>query len=370
MNITPRLDNDIPKGYTYILVSRRNDLDSRIASLKGKRDKDSKKELSDVQNEVARTNNMIAELDSGRIINLYFNSEKVKDISTDHARFTFDDYIVYKINPIAMTKTWQNYGKYVTYDLNSFKVLERIDDMHYLIQMLNEDNILKDFVLTHFLEYCYGNNGFSEFRLSFLNKIKTECGQEYLPNLYDFFNRFSNYDGSNYKSNEHRIKCIREAYQEGLVNLHHPWSYTECTIEFLLHEKAYDILDDFIDSFNENTIELMSNLIYTDPRQRTLNRIIKLCNEQSDNESVVRLMKFMNIKQSGIVLNIYKYDEDDRKDYVSKSEKFDNIEQVKRWLIKTYDNINMDKVLKGEINGIEFHDEDENWIKVELIVEE
>jgi len=369
MNITPRLDIKIPNGYTYIIVSRRNDLDKRIINLKGKRDKDSKKELLELQNEVKRTNEMIVKLDSGKVVNLYFNTEKVKDISKYSNRFTFDDNIVYKIEPIAMTKTWQNHGNIETYDLNSFKISERFDNMHNLLQSLNNDNILADFVLTLFLEYCYGNEGFSEFRLTFLRKIKSEYGQEYLPSLYDFFHRFSDYSGDNYKKETYRIEHIREAYQEGLINLHHPWKYTEHTIEFLLYEKAYDILEDFINSFDEHTIGLMSNLICTEPNQRALGRIIKCCNEQSDNETVIKLMKLMNIKSSQIVVDVVKYDEEERDYYTDNKVKFDKIEEVKRWLIKTYDTIDMGKVMSGDINGISFRDEVDCCYEVRMSVE-
>lgn len=367
MNPSPRLDNDIPKGYTYIKVSRRNDLDAKILELKGKRDKESKEILNRLQDELKKVNNLIFLLNTRKDINLYFNTEIIQDISLYESSFSFDDHIIYKIEPIAMKKTWASNGKYPTYDLNSFRTVERFDSMANLIGSLNEDGILKEFTLTHFLAYFYLNKGYSDIRLKFLRMVKAHYGQEYLPSLYDFFDRYSDYNGENYKKDTYRMEYIREAYKEGLVNLHHPWKYTEVTIKFLLIEKAYDILDDFIASFDDRTKELMQTLNETNSSPRTMASIIRLCNEQSDNPSVVSLMEFMKIKKSGIILNIWKCREYDV-DYIEHAEKFDDIEKVKRYLLKNYDNIPMDKVMSGNINGLEFH-EDEEWHKIELIVE-
>jgi hypothetical protein len=369
MNISPTLDKTIPKGHTYLILNKCNHLTKEYEGLKGNRDAESKKRRVQIDETLLVVNERFKKFDSGDDINLYFDVEKVSDISKYPRTFDFNESTVYKISPIAMKKTWQTSSSYETYDLNAFSVTNKFTDIESLMKSLHKDGILKEFVATYFLAYCFANKGYAEIRIDFLKLVQSEYGQEYLPSLYDFFDRFSDYSGANYKVDHNRMKCIAEAYKEGLINLHHPWMYTEHTIEFLLYEKEYGLLEDFINSFNERTSGLMSNLIYTDPNQRALGRIIALCNAQSDNEVVARLMKFMNINKSGLTVNVYSYDEDDRYELISKSEKFDSIEKVKRWLIKNYDDINMEKVMSGDIDGLEFRDGYDCWHKVELKLE-
>lgn len=376
MNIKPRLDTNIPKGYAYIQVTKpeyyqdsveRYKLDLKTKKLSKQEKSDLKENIDKYTGYMDNAKETMNLLDSHSVINLYFNKEIIHDISRDdYSNFDFMNKVFYKIKPIAMTKTWQTNNKYGTYDLNSFIAIDRFDSIEELTKSLYDDGILKDFVLTYFLKHAYNNEGYDVIRHSYLKYIKDNYS-DYMFSLYDVYDRFSNYNGE-YSGNNHRTELVKQAYNLGLVNLYDRYRYTDNVIRMLLIEREFDLLKDFLDGLDNNELKFLAVIIENYSNQESTKLTIKLALENSSNETVKKLIKIMNIKSSGIILKVMSYDEWEREYFECTEDRktFDDIDELKRHIITEYKEISLDKVMNNKFDEL-YLDENNTKLVIEII---
>lgn len=372
MYIKPKLDKNIPKQYLYLKLDSPSKLDERIAKYKGSRKKDDiesrkgheehKAGLTEIENAISVSQSTGAE------INLYNNKLVVKSFTKSSSNVDFSCEYVVKIIPTCCFKSWESRMHNESYDLYAFKVDKVIKDMDTLLDNLKNDNLLDDYVFRTLNNLMYGNNECD--REQFLSHIK-EKYPDATPCIYSFYNEETDYDGTGLKEDVFRSKIVDELYKKGLINLHHKWgTYCEGTIEYLLKNRLFDILDDFIDQADSDMLIRIKEI----PNEKFYGRgerIRKMVLTHMDNPNVVRLADICNIKQSGYNVVLKQYYTSYRDDSIVCTEHFDSIEDVKKWIIRNYE-CDVNRVARGDIDGMCIYDIDDvkkmYGFNVELII--
>ena len=355
MNIEPRLDKNIPREFLYLKFSKLGKYDKELNDLKEKRDKESKKRREELLNCKNTLMEFYKKCDSEHEINLYSNVETIYSFVETMDRIDFNKDCIIKIDPVCMFKKWHSGGN-TSYDLYSFKCDKIFYNQDKLMKELEKDNLIKEYILNTFLNWCYANEEFIEPRNNFMDYIINNY-KKYRPSFADIVRKFKKSEISScatYRADEHKIKYYMDAYSKGFVNIKDDFSIEE-TMIFILKHKQFDLIEEFFYKSKEHEILNLKNNIEKYKSHDTYKEIIKLLLLYYDDKKVSKLCDMLDIKPSGFILEKIDFWYLDRDGFLVESNHFNNITDVKKYIIKNYE-CDFDTVVSGNIDGMTVDD--------------
>jgi len=334
-------NDKVDEKFLYLEIAKFND--DYLKSDNGK--KLSKDELKTRKTNVEAQVMTLRQLETG-----HFNSynrpialESIFDFSFPSAINNMDKYVIYRIQPTALIQSSGGYYSNLKYDVYEFNVVAKLTTKEQVIKQVHDDGLLKEFSANYFDQYNYGNEGFKENLIDYFKYIKenypdfTFTISDLLLNTKEYGNPARRFCSNMYNNTRETIKHLLD--NEFIAYYYGDW-YPERILNILLDCELYEIA--------LNYVMLVKDIDYKLKVQKSkeINLSLKKC---STNEFVKQIILFLEIHLTGVTLKIKKYDE--WHDDTFETKQFENIGQVKQYLIKTYD-VSFEQAQKTDISDI------------------
>jgi len=338
---------DIPPEYCYLALKQYSENDF----IKPQQDKNkptkklTSQELKDKKESILRQQNTIKQLDTG-----YCNLHNCKyDLDTILNSFFIShldnsNCLIYKIQPLASYKNRTGYSYNDKYETSEFNVLTKFNSKEEVINQIYKDGLLRKFASVLFDSLSYINEGYDLKLYKYFEYFKNTFS-DYDISLSDIVlsnkNKFDRKDiyeiiktNIRYLLENDLIKCFREDdyYKEELITL---------LIECGLSEIALQC----VKLLEEYNIKSLLN-------DKEFDRVLR---KWSTDKHVKMIIDILGIKLSGITLTV----KDINESSTVETKLFDNIGEVKTYLIKNY-NISFDEIVNKDICDIESYNENED----------
>lgn len=333
LNLEPQNIKDLNNKYKYITISQYN----RSKPEKGK--KYSTKENEEYKEKVNKINKCNEAFESG-IVDLHNNyielNDFIKEFTPDFTKDT-----VYRIEPIESKEVYERYySSNTVVQTNKFKIINKITSLEDLVEQLYKDNLLDKFVTKYFERTSFNNT--KELNLNFFNMINQKF-KDYKPCL-------SHMVLTNSK-NDIMLELLNYYLENNLITLRHEWDNSDTEVfKSLLSckwfELAYKYLKEMCSDRNHLDIELKQI-----KNSKDINVLIRT---NSDNNFVKKIIEVLGIEDSFITLKVLQYDDDYEEYKPIETKTFQDMNEVKEYLIKQYD-VPFSKI-NNDINDIYLND--------------
>jgi len=341
---------DIPSKNCYITLCPYPD--NYLKPEKGK--KMTKEDVNTKKKCIANHNETIKQLDTGTF-NMYNNSIDADDVLNSTYVGLIKDFgnnTVYKIKPILSREDRSGYDSRTRYKISEFNVVKKITNRKELLAQLAEDYLLDDFSAEVFNNYCcYGNEGYSDLLHDYFVEIKSDYPDVKIG-LKDIVLTDDYHHDTSERFRVDRIydltkQNLRILLDENLISYITKYEYYFAqVITALVNCGLSDIAVVYLNEIPKDKYENIS-------KDKSLCTAIKL---HSTDEFVKDIMTTLAIELNEVILTI----EESRSygnDKVTEV-KFNNINEVKSYLIKTYD-VPFEKVNTNNISEIGFRNSDD-----------
>ena len=335
--------------YCYLVIAKYTD--KNFQPEKGNK-KLTAQELKDKKDKLQAQSETIKQLDTG-YCNLH--NRKIDLSSIFDSFFTgylrdYENYIIYKIQPLASHERSRSYDSRKTYEVSEFNVTKKFKDTNEIISQIHKDKLLPEFSAIMFDSLSYANEGhqiklFDYFQ--HINNVFTDLEislSDIVLNLHDYRNDIrskfikSNMrpivkDNIKYLLDNELIKYFKEGdyYHEKLII-----ALVDCGL-FDVVLSCIKLLDDY------HIQQLL--------KEKDLDIVLR---KWSTDMVVKEIVSVLGIKLSGLTLTV-KEQRDYGDDYIVEVKNFDNIGEVKTYLIKIYD-VSFDTVMSKDIDGLQVED--------------
>jgi hypothetical protein len=339
---------EIPKEYCYLVISKyRSD---HFKPEVGK--KHTRAELKQIKEYKLQQQETIEQLDTG-YCNLYNNNITLSTILDSYFTSYLEDSnaIIYRINPISSYKRRDAYQSKDRHETSEFKIIAKFENKEELINQIYKDGLLNEFSAVYFDNYCYANEGYNLKIYDYFQYIK-ENFKDTNISLQDImlnndcyhavrgkFNRKDTYDNAR--------ENIRYLIDNDLIKYFKENDYYKSEVIIGLIECGLsDIALKYIELLEEyDTQSLLKN--------KKFDIVLK---KWSTNDHIKEMIKKLDIKLSGLVLNV----KDESRDNIIETKNFNNIGEIKTYLIKKYD-IPFEKIANKDICDISYHGNNINY---------
>jgi len=339
----------ISEEYCYLVLAKYTD--KNFQPEKGKK-KLTAQELKEKKERLLAQTETIKQLDTG-----YCNLHNHKiDLSSILDSFfvgylrDYENYIIYKIQPLASYEKSRSYDSRKTYEVSEFNIAKKFKDTNEIIDQIHKDKLLPEFSAVVFDKLSYTNEDYNLKLFDYFKYINDSFDKleislsDIVLNLHDYKNeirdkfRKSNTgqivkDNIKYLLDNKLIKYFKESdyYHEKLII-----SLVDCGL-FDVALNCIKLLDDY------HIQQLL--------KEKTFDIVLR---KWSTDEVVKEIISVLGIKLSGLTLTV-KECRDYGDDYIVEVKNFDNIGEVKTHLIKNYD-VPFDTVMSKDIDGLQVED--------------
>lgn len=343
---------EVPENFCYLVISKYSD--NHFSPRDGKK-KLTLEELKKKKEAIQDQENTLKQLDTG-YFNAYNNKIELSNIL--NSRFTSSLYnsndIIYKVKPIlAYSKSDNYYSRECKYFVSEFNIVEKFKNKEDVIKQIQKDNLLDKFSAIVFEDYSYGNEGYKEILYSYFKYIKDTypddemclsdimLTNDYNHNIKNNFSRKDIYETSR--------ENIRYLLNNKLINYLRKYDYIKSLIVGLIDCKIFDVA---LECVKLITPEQIGYLI----KFKDFDEVIRKWSTEDDIKEIIKLL---NYKMSGVMLTVLNdYDK------VIETKTFDNIGDLKTYIIKTYD-ISFETIMKKDVSDITTYIDDDE-IKFEI----
>lgn len=339
-----RRNAKIPKEYLYIAIVKYSE--DHFKPSKGKRF--TKDELEKNKQYKYNQNETIKRLDSG-VFNAYNNKIECSNIlSSSFANLinNFENTIVYRVDPISSetkSESWNNSKVY--YYMSEFKIINKITNKNELIAQIKKDGLLEEFSACVFDSFSYGNEGYFDILYNYFKEIKENYPDVnvYLSDII-ITNDYNHYPRPKFKPNSiYQITKdnIQKLLDDNLISYTNRYEYYQADIiTTLINCGMSKIVYEYICHTDPNNYSLFIT-------KKEFDASLRL---HSSDEYIKKIIDKLDIKLSGVTLKIEKHC--DYGDNKISEVRFNNINEVKSYLIKTYD-VPFEDLQKDDISKIE-----------------
>jgi len=339
---------DVPHEYCYLTIVKYPN--NYLKPQDGK--KQTKQELKDKKESLIKQQKTIKQLDSG-----YYNLYNSKiDLSTIFDSFFTSylegnkDAIIYKIKPLASYKNRGGWSSTNRYETSEFNVLAKLTNREDIINQIYNDGLLREFSATYFDNHCYANEGYNLKIFNYFQYIKdnyndTKISLEDIVLTNDCYhtvrNKFSRKD-----TYEITRENIRHLLKNQLIEYFREGDYYQSKLIIGLIECGlHDVALNCVKLLDEHEIQYLL-------KNKDFDMVLR---KWSTDNYIKEIIKLLNITLSGLTLTI-KNDNDG----IIEAKIFNNIGEVKTYLIKEYD-IPFEKIANKDVSDIECYLGDNNY---------
>ena len=253
-----------------------------------------------------------------------------------------DNCLIYKIQPLASYKNRTGYNPRDKYEISEFNVLIKFNSKEEVINQIHKDGLLRKFASVLFDSLSYVNKGYDLKLYKYFEYFKNTF-IDYDISISDIVlsnkNKFNKKDiyeivktNIRYLLENDLIKCFREEdyYKEELITLLIECGLSEIALQCVKLLEEYNI----------------KNLL----NDKEFDRVLK---KWSNDKHVKMIIDILGIKLSGVTLTVKDYNNDK----IIETKVFDNIGEIKTYLVKNY-NVPFDEIVNKDICDIVVDDED------------
>jgi len=337
---------DIPPEYCYLVLKQYSEDDFKPQQDKNKptKNKLTSQELKDKKESILKQQNTINQLDTG-YCNLHNRKHDLETILSSFFISHLDNSncLIYKIQPLASYKNKSGYSYNDRYETSEFNVLTKFNNKEEVINQIHKDGLLRNFASVLFNSLSYVNPGYDLKLYKYFEYFKNTFS-DYDISLSDIVlsntNKFNSKDINEIVKNNIRyllendlIKCFREEdyYKEELIIL-----LIECGL-FEIALQCVKLLEEY------NIKSLLNDKLFD-----------IVLRKWSNDKHVKMIIDILGIKLSGVTLTVKDYDNEYIK--IIETKIFDNIGEVKTYLVKNY-NVSFDEIVNKDICDIVAKDE-------------
>jgi len=352
-----RYNIKVPEEYCYLVIRKYTDKNFQPQDDKKKL---SSQELKEKKERLINQQNTIKQLETG-YCNLYNNKIKLDNINGSFFVSYLEDEneLIYKIKPVASREIRENHYSWndKNYETSEFNVIKKFSNKEEVIQQIYEDKLLNTFAATVFDSLSYGNEGYDQklYRyFEYFQKTFNNCNislsdimltDDYNHMIRSKFNRKDTYELT-------RIN-IRYLLDNGLVKHFREGDYYKNKLIIGLIECGlYDVALDCVKQIEEYDLEYLL-------KDKDFEIVLR---KWSNINEVKEIISLLDIKLKGVTLKVIK-DYYGSKSFEEKT--FNNISEVKTYLIKNYD-ISFEQVMNKDVCDLDLYDGDTE-IKFEVI---
>ena len=335
---------NIPPEYCYLVLKQYSEDDFKPQKDKNKPTKKlTSQELKDKKESILKQQNTIKQLDTG-YCNLHNRKHDLETIlSSFFVPYLDDDNcLIYKIQPLASYKNRTGYNPRDKYEISEFNVLIKFNSKEEVINQIHKDGLLRKFASVLFDSLSYVNKGYDLKLYKYFEYFKNTF-IDYDISISDIVlsnkNKFNKKDiyeivktNIRYLLENDLIKCFREEdyYKEELITLLIECGLSEIALQCVKLLEEYNI----------------KNLL----NDKEFDRVLK---KWSNDKHVKMIIDILGIKLSGVTLTVKDYNNDK----IIETKVFDNIGEIKTYLVKNY-NVPFDEIVNKDICDIVVDDED------------
>lgn len=350
-----RYNIKVPEEYCYLVIRKYTDKDFQPQDGKKKL---SSQELKDKKERLINQHNTIKQLETG-YCNLYNNKIKLDNINNSFFVSCLEDEnaIVYKIKPVASRKGKEGYYSTEVYETSEFNVIKKFNNKEEIINQIYEDKLLNKFAATIFDNLSYNNEGYAQKIYKYFEYFKEAFGDpnislsdimltdDYNHAIRSKFNRKDTYEltrvNIRYLLENELIKYFREGdyYKTKLII-----GLIECGL--------YDVALNCIKMLEGYDLEYLL-------KNKDFEIVLR---KWSNIKEIKEIISLLDIKLNGVTLKVIK---DNYESCLIEEKTFDNIGEVKTYLIKNYD-ISFEQVMNKDVCDLSLYDGDTE-IKFEVI---
>lgn len=336
---------EVPNEYCYLTIVKYPD--DYFKPKDGK--KLTKQEIKDKKEHLIKQEETIRQLDSG-YCNLYNNNISLSTIFDSFFTSYLDKFsaIVYKIKPLASYKNRSGWSSPDKYETSEFDVVTKIINKNDLIDQIYKDGLLREFSATYFDNHCYANEGYNLKIFDYFKYVKDnfkdiQISLEDIMLTNDCYhvvrNKFCKKD--TYELTRENIRYLLDSK---LIEYFREGDYYQSKLIISLIECGlHDIALNCVKLLDENEIKYLL-------KQKDFEVVLK---KWSTDDNVKEIIKLLNVTLSGLILTV-KNDNDN----IIETKNFNNIGEVKTYLIKEYD-IPFDKIVNKDVVDIEYYNNSE-----------
>lgn len=276
-------------------------------------------------------------------------TDKIGDIVANNR---LDNNIIYLIEPLIVSKQEEKYHSW-QYKLrvHTFNIIKEITSVEELFEHAYTNNYYQEFMADIFSKMRYGNEGYKENCLKWLEYAKEKYPYregkypDYKLTLWDMVR---DHDMPNEDT-------IRDMLDKELIYLHDKYDEESSMFKKLIQHKMFELANKYL---NLVQYEYAMNKIKSD------RDCIIIMKANSEDKFVKDIFKFIGVEDKSIKVKITSVDS-----WNSKGEEltFEDINKAKAHIVKNYV-VDFDKVAKG-IDDIYVYDDQDDEFHVEIIKE-
>jgi len=340
---------DIPPEFCYLVLKQYSE-DDFIKPQQDKNKPTKKKltsqELKDKKDAIIKQKDTINQLDTG-YCNLHNRKHDLETILNSFFISHLDNSncLIYKIQPLASYKNKSGYSYNDRYEVSEFNVLTKFNNKEEVINQIYKDGLLRKFASVLFNSLSYVNEGYDLKLYKYFEYFKNTFS-DYDISLSDIVlsnkNKFNGKDinelvkrNIRYLFKNNLVKCFREDdyYKEELITL-------------LIECRLFEIALQCVKLLEEYNIKSLLN-------DKEFDKVLR---KWSTDKHVKMIIDILGIKLSGVTLVVKDYDSESN--IIVETKLFDNIGEIKTYLVKNY-NVPFEEIANKDICDIVAKDEEE-----------
>jgi len=349
-----RYNVEVPGEYCYLTIYKYPE--DYLKSNNGK--KLTKQETKERKEALIRQEDTLRQLESG-YCNLHNNKIKLNMIHDSFFVSYLEDEkaIIYKIKPLASRKIREGYHSQDIYETSEFNITKKFANKEEIIQQIYKDRLLREFAATVFDSLSYANEGYNQKLYRYFEYFKDTftgydislsdimLSKDYNHPIRSKFNKRDTYEltrvNIRYLLDNNLVKYFREEdyYKTKLII-----GLIECGL--------YDVVLHCVKLIDGYDLEYLL-------KDKDFEVVLR---KWSNVKEVKEIISLLDIKLKGVTLRVIK---DDWGNSLIEEKTFDNIGEVKTYLIKNYD-ISFEKVMNCDVCDLSVYDGDTET-KFELI---
>jgi len=262
----------------------------------------------------------------------------------------YENYIIYKIQPLASYERSRSYDSIKTYEVSEFNIVKKFKDTNEIIDQIHKDKLLPEFSAVMFDKLSYANEDYNLKLFDYFKYINDSFDKleislsDIVLNLHDYKHDIRN---KFIKSNMYEIvkDNIKYLLDNKLIKYFKEGDYYhEKLIIALVNCGLFDVALDCIKLLDDYHIQQLL-------KEKEFDIILR---KWSTDETVKEIISVLGIKLSGLTLTV-KECRDWHEDQIVEVKSYDNIGEIKTHLIKTYD-VSFDTVMSRDIDGLQVED--------------
>jgi len=263
-----------------------------------------------------------------------------------------NEFVLYKIKPINVINTPNDfYLNKTNYKTNEFEIIKKLETKEEILNQFNKDRLLPKIAKNIFKNLFYNNKGRYEDVTKFFQYIYenflTQISISELTLSRDY-NHIINFGKNDVKRNIF-IELLNFGYIKYFKETDR---YKSDVIEQLVNNSFYDEAIQCINLLDDYNIEIL----------KSSESFKKILRTRSCDSKVKQIINMLNIKIKGINIKL-KIETEHATSVVEKQ--FDNINQIKTYLIKKY-NVSFEQLLNIDLDGFSFYQDEDTCCKISL----